>query len=251
VRAVITYHSIDPSGSAISISESEFRRHVSWLASSGIPVVSLEALLTRPADSDAIALTFDDAFQSFETIALDLLAEHGFASTLFVVSGRVGGTNTWEAGAASSLPVLPLLDWGGIARAMESGVTPGSHGRTHRRLTTLPQNELDAEVSGSLEDFQRELGVSPIAFCFPYGDATSMEREVVARSYRLAVTTELRPVASDDDPYNVPRIDAYYLRGPGRLETFGTPAFERYLKVRRRGRRLRSSVVRLLGRGNE
>jgi len=213
--------------------------------------VSLEALLTRPADSDAIALTFDDAFQSFETIALDLLAEQGFPATLFVVSGLVGGTNTWEADAASSLPVLPLLDWGGIARAMESGVTAGSHGRLHRRLTALSQGELDAEVSGSLEDFQRELGVSPTSFCYPYGDATSRERGAVARSYRLAVTTELRPVSSDDDPYNLPRIDAYYLRGPGRLETFGTPAFERYLKVRRRGRRLRSSLVRLLGRGNE
>ena len=251
MRAVITYHSIDPSGSAISTSETEFRGHMRWLASSGIPVMSLEELLTHPSGSDAIALTFDDAFQSFEAIALDLLSEQGFPSTLFVVSGKVGGTNTWEADAASSLPVLPLLDWGGVARAMEAGVTPGSHGRTHRHLTGLAQNELEAEVSGSLEDFQRELGVSPAAFCYPYGDATSRERDAVARSYRLAVTTELRSVASDDDPYNVPRIDAYYLRGPGRLETFGTPAFERYLKVRRRGRRLKSSVVRLLGRGNE
>ncbi len=251
MRAVITYHSIDPSGSAISTSERVFRGQMRWLASSGIPVVTLDDLLSIPADSDAIALTFDDAFQSFEAIALDLLAEHGFPSTLFVVSGKVGGSNSWESDAASTLPVLPLLDWGGIARAMEAGVTPGSHGRTHRHLTALAQDELDAEVSGSLEDFQRELGVSPTAFCFPYGDATSREREAVAHSYRLAVTTELRPVASGDDPYGVPRIDAHYLRGPGRLEAFGTPAFERYMKVRRRGRRLRSSVVRLLGRGNE
>jgi peptidoglycan/xylan/chitin deacetylase (PgdA/CDA1 family) len=251
VRAVITYHSIDPSGSAISISETEFRGHMRWLAGSGIQVVPLDDLLTSPADSDAIALTFDDAFQNFGTVAVDLLAEHGFPSTLFVVSGKVGGTNTWEAGAVSTLPVLPLLDWAGIARVLELGVTPGSHGRTHRHLTALERDELDAEVSGSLEDFQRELGVSPTAFCYPYGDATSRERQAAARAYRLAVTTELRPVATDDDRYNLPRIDAYYLRAPGRLESFGTPAFERYLKVRRRGRRLKSSVVRLLGRGNE
>ena len=251
MRAVITYHSIDPSGSAISISKPEFRRHMRWLASSGPPVVSLAELVTGPADTDAIALTFDDAFQNFGEVALPLLSEHGFSSTLFIVTGEVGGSNTWEAGPAGSFPVLPLLDWSGIARATEAGVALGSHGRTHRRLTALEPAELDSEVGGSLADFQRELGVSPAAFCYPYGEAGSREREAVARSYRLAVTTELRAVGANDDRYYVPRIDAYYLRAPGRLESFGTPAFERYLRVRRRGRRLKSSVVRLLGRGNE
>ena len=31
---ILTYHSIDPSGSAISLDEACFRRHVDWLASS-------------------------------------------------------------------------------------------------------------------------------------------------------------------------------------------------------------------------
>jgi peptidoglycan/xylan/chitin deacetylase (PgdA/CDA1 family) len=247
VRAVITYHSIDPSGSAISISEAEFRRHVRWMATSGVTVVSLGELLTLPADANAIALTFDDAFQSFREVALDLLSEQGFPSTLFVVSGKVGGINSWELASASSLPVLPLLDWSGIADAAAAGVELGSHGRTHRALTALGRDELDAEVRGSLEDFRRELGMSPTAFCYPYGEVTIRERDAVAGLYRLAVTTELRAVVSEDDQYKVPRVDAYYLRGRGRLESFGTPAFERYLKVRRRGRRLRSSMVRLLG----
>ncbi|MDP9178332.1 MAG: polysaccharide deacetylase family protein [Gemmatimonadota bacterium] len=252
MRAVITYHSIDPSNSAISISEAEFRRHIQWLASGSVPVVSLDTLLSEPADSDAIALTFDDGLRSFGEIALDLLAEHSLPSTVFIVTEKVGGTNAWEPGAAAtSLPVLPLLDWAGVARAVEHGVTLGSHGRTHRRLPSLDQRELDDEVTGSLDDLRRELGVSPAAFCYPYGDATKRELNAAARAYRLAVTTELRPVSNDDDPYAVPRIDAYYLRRPGRLESFGTPAFARYLKARRQGRSLKSSVVRLLGHGNE
>jgi len=252
VRAVITYHSIDPSNSAISISEAEFRRHIQWLASGGVPVVSLDTLLSEPADSDAIALTFDDGFKSFGEIALDLLSKHGLPATLFIVTGKVGGTNAWEPGAAAtSLPVVPLLDWAGIARAVERGVTIGSHGRTHRRLPSLAPPELDDELRGSLDDLRRELGMSPLAFCYPYGDATERELNAVARTYRLAVTTELRPVAENEDPYTVPRIDAYYLRRPGRLESFGTPAFARYLRARRKGRSLKSSVVRLIGRGNE
>ena len=109
MRAVITYHSIDPSGSAISIGETEFRRHISWLATSGLPVVSLEALLTSPAESHAIALTFDDGFQSFGTVALPLLSEYGFPSTVFIVTGKVGGSNTWELDAGSSLQYFHFL----------------------------------------------------------------------------------------------------------------------------------------------
>jgi len=252
VRAVITYHSIDPSGSAISISETEFRRHIKWLASGHVPVVSLETLVSGTANSAAIALTFDDGFQNFAAIAADLLGEHGLPATLFVVTERVGSTNTWEVSAAAgSLPVLPLLDWAGIAAAAEAGVTIGSHGRTHRRLPGLEQQELETEIIGSLDDFRRELGLSPTAFCYPYGDATERERDAAARAYRLAVTTELRAIGDDEDAYTVPRLDAFYLRGPGRLESFGTPAFERYLRVRRRGRGFRKGVVRLLSRGNE
>jgi peptidoglycan/xylan/chitin deacetylase (PgdA/CDA1 family) len=228
------------------MSEPEFRRHVQWLASGGVPVVSLETLLSEPVDSDAIALTFDDGFKSFGEIALDLLSENGLPATVFIVTGKVGGTNAWEPGAT-----FPLLDWAGIARAMERGVTIGSHGRTHRRLPSLEPQDLDDEVGGSLDDLRRELGISPAAFCYPYGDATQRELNAVAQAYRLAVTTELRPVAENEDPYALPRIDAYYLRRPGRLESFGSPAFARYLRVRRKGRSLKSSVVRLLGRGNE
>ena len=252
MRAVITYHSIDPSASAISISETEFRRHVDWLASGRVPVVSLETLVAGDPGSDAIALTFDDAFQNFGTIAMELLRDHGLPATLFVVTDRVGGTNAWEPGAGvGSLPVLPLLDWGGIAAVAEGGITIGSHGRTHRHLPVLEQAELDDEVSGSLDDFRRELGLLPTAFCYAYGDVTERERSAAARAYRVAVTTELRPLDDDEDAFMVPRLDAYYLRRSGRLESFGTPAFDRYLRFRRGGRSLRTGVVRLMGRGNE
>jgi peptidoglycan/xylan/chitin deacetylase (PgdA/CDA1 family) len=252
VRAVITYHSIDPSGSAISINETDFQRHLEWLASSGVPVVPLEALVAADPSHDAIALTFDDGFQNFGTIAMPLLRDHGLSATLFIVTERVGGTNAWKrSDAAGSLPVLPLLDWGGIAAVAEAGITIGSHGKTHRHLPSLDEAELEDEVSGSLEDFRRELGLSPTAFCYSYGDVKERERGAAARAYRVAVTAELRALDENEDAFMVPRVDACYLRPAGRLEAFGTPAFERYLKVRRGGRRLRRGVVRLLGRPNE
>ena len=65
MRAILTYHSIDPSGSPISVSPAAFRRHIEWLASGRVRVVRLEELMRLPAGEDAVALTFDDGFAKF------------------------------------------------------------------------------------------------------------------------------------------------------------------------------------------
>lgn len=245
MRAVLTYHSIDPSGSAISISEAEFRRHIEWLASGQVRVVPLSALIAMTDDEDAIALTFDDGYQNFGSTAAPLLEMHQLPSTLFVVTDRVGGTNAW--GAASDFPVLPLLDWSGIARVAEGGVELGSHGRTHRALSSLTLDELRDELVDSAQEVVREVGKTPVAFCYPYGDVTPRERREVSAEYELAVTTDFRALSSGDDSFLIPRLDAYYLREKDKLESWGTAAFDRYLKLRRGGRRIKESVRRVMG----
>jgi peptidoglycan/xylan/chitin deacetylase (PgdA/CDA1 family) len=248
VRAIINYHSIDSSGSAISIAEPDFRRHVRWLASGRVKVVSLDDLVASDDGTDRIALTFDDGFQSFASIAAPLLEEHGLPAALFVATERVGGTNAWDTPTDTNrFPILPLLDWEGIASVAERGISVGSHGKTHRRLTTLDASSVKEELEGSFADIRRELGVSPTVLAYPYGDALAREQESAAAIYNLALTTELRSLGENEGLHMLPRLDAYYLRVPGRLESFGTPAFKRYLRIRSRGRRLRASVHRLLG----
>src|SRR5687767_3782391 len=109
MRAILTYHSIDSSGSPISVDASTFRRQVEWLAAGWVRVVALEDLLDQPSDVDAVSLTFDDAFENFGTIASPLLEEHGLPSTVFVVTDRAGQTNQWDAAPQRGIPTLPLL----------------------------------------------------------------------------------------------------------------------------------------------
>ncbi|TFG50637.1 MAG: polysaccharide deacetylase, partial [Gemmatimonadales bacterium] len=45
MRAILTYHSIDDSGSPISVAPEQFRAHVRWLQSGVIRVVPLAELL--------------------------------------------------------------------------------------------------------------------------------------------------------------------------------------------------------------
>lgn len=244
VRAILTYHSIDDSGSPVSVPASAFARHVAWLRSGRVQVVSVADLLALPPDIDAVALTFDDGFCNFATEAAPRLS--GLPVTLFVVTDHVGRTNNWADRAAPGIPTLPLLDWPALARLREAGVTLGAHTRRHPDLTTLPSAALKDEIDGSAERLRSETGVGPDAFAYPYGSVSPTVIAAAARRFRLACTTELRCLGPDVRPAELPRLDMYYFRRSGRLESWGSSAFQRYLAWRallRRGRRIGESAL--------
>jgi peptidoglycan/xylan/chitin deacetylase (PgdA/CDA1 family) len=240
VRAILTWHSIDPSGSPISVSREEFGRQLEWLASGSVQVVELEQLPALPDDPGAVALTFDDGFASFATEAAPLLRRHGFPATLFVVTGRVGADNRWGDRADPGIPVLPLLDWDALGRLQEEGFRLGGHTRTHPRLPALSTPAIEEELGRAAEELERRLGRRPTAFAYPYGAVDGRTGELAARWYRLACTTELRGLGAAENPLRLPRLDAWYLRNPRRLAGFGSRRFRAWAWGRRQARRLRS-----------
>jgi peptidoglycan/xylan/chitin deacetylase (PgdA/CDA1 family) len=261
MRAILTYHSIDASGSVISVSPELFRRQIEWLARSGIRVVRLEALVAsvrpshaerfqsdasdRPGDPDPepgrageVAVTFDDAFANFASDAWPVLEAHGVPVTVFVPAAHVGGVNGWETGSGGA-PVLPLMDWTTLSELAARGVTIGSHGLQHPDLRGMTDAGLEEEVAGSAEWIRRETGREVHTFAYPYGACDDRVVRTVRTRYKAAVTTEFRTLHNGEDPCRLPRLDMYYFREPGRLESWGTGAFRRYITVRRRLRRVR------------
>jgi len=242
VRAILTYHSVDSSGSPISIDEAAFRAHVRWLVSGTVRVVPLAQITSPEAGNEAVALTFDDGFANFADAAWPLLRERGLPATLFVVSGHVGGTNAWGGRDAAGIPTLPLMDWDGIARAVAEGVTVGAHTRTHPDLRAVSDAALEDELGGAAEAIAEHTGVRPDAVAYPYGGVSDAVGGAAARHFRQGCTTELRLLTDMEPPLLLPRLDAYYLRDPGRLEAWGTPAFRRRLRVRAGLRRVRAAI---------
>ncbi len=242
MRAILTYHSIDDSHSVISIDERTFRQHADWLAGGAVRVVSVDELLGLD-DEDAVALTFDDAFTNFAEVAWPILRERGLPVTLFVVSGRAGRDNAWGGRPPSGIPQLPLLGWRALGRLRDEGVEIGSHGATHAPLDSLDPEGLESEIAGSASAIERELGAAPGGFAYPYGRVGQEAERLVAESYDWACTTELAPLGSGEPPHRLPRLDAYYLRRPGRLAEWGTPRFRAWLAVRRAARRARTLLA--------
>jgi peptidoglycan/xylan/chitin deacetylase (PgdA/CDA1 family) len=240
VRAILTYHSIDDSGSVISVSPDRFAEHVRWLTSGAVTVLSVPDLLAFTGDRSAVALTFDDAFANFATTAWPLLRDHGLPATMFVPTSFVGGTNQWDAMPGGGMPELQLLDWETLARVAAEGVLLGAHTRTHPDLRRLDGTAIANEIAGSFEDIARETGKRPDGCAYPYGYFDDRVVAATRSVCRWACTTVLSPLASTDDRYRLPRLDAYFLRGPGRLDAFGSRSFLIYMAMRAGIRRLRN-----------
>lgn len=239
MKAILTYHSIDASGSVISVDRETLREHAAWLARAGLYAVDLERLLALPDGVPGVAITFDDAFANFATEAWPVLHEFGHAATLFVPTGHVGGTNAWEANGRQGVPVLPLLDWAALGRLASEGLILGSHGVAHTRLTSASESVLREEVEASAVMVFRETGVDPATFAYPYGLLNERVVAAVRLRYRMAVTTEYRTVDGSTDVHRLPRLDAFYLRRPGSIAQWGTHGFRRRVALRHRLRRIR------------
>jgi peptidoglycan/xylan/chitin deacetylase (PgdA/CDA1 family) len=246
MKAILTYHSIDDSGSVISVDRATFSAHVHWLARH-VAIVPLEDIVTA-SEANTVALTFDDGFQNFADAALPLLREHGMPATVFVATDHVGHTNRWSAGTVPVVPELPLMSWDVLGRLGEHGITVGSHTRTHPNLRRTSKARLDAEIREAADVINSELGRRPATFAYPYGEFDDASVKLARSTYALACTTELRAVDAADDCLLLPRLDAYYFRRAGVLEQFGTPSFRRFLWVRRHGRAARRAFTRAGGR---
>jgi peptidoglycan/xylan/chitin deacetylase (PgdA/CDA1 family) len=248
MRAILTYHSLDESGSPISVSPRSFRAQIAWLATSRVRVLPLGDCVASAAvspEEDAVAITFDDGCTNVASFAAPLLAAHGFPYTVFVVSGFVGRTNCWSGRSDPGIPELTLLSWNELGRLREAGAEIGAHTRTHSRLVRVGPEQVDDELSGSAREIAAELGVRPRSFAYPYGSYNAAVADRARALFDWSCTTALAVLRQTDDRALLPRLDMYYFREVGQLEAWGTPRFTRRLRARGYARRLRGLATRV------
>ncbi len=236
--AILTWHSLDTSGSPISIAPAVFARQLQALAQSGINIVPLSQILSTP---NAIALTFDDGFQNFLQHALPFLQHHNFPATLFAVSEFVGKDNHWP-GQPSGIPKLPLLNWEDLNSIHKAGISIGAHTATHPTLYKLPFETQRTEIVSAKQTLEDKLGIAITEFAYPYGATDARSHLTVQRNFATACTTEFRHISRNDVVHLLPRIDVRSLGHPVWLSSLLTPAGETWTALRRSIRFARSAA---------
>lgn len=234
-RAVLTFHSIDDTGSVLSFPARAFATLLEHLLASGVPVLSYRALHEA---STGVAITFDDGLRSVADHALPVLRDLGLPSHLFLTTGSVGRDNRWPSQPAT-VAALPMMDWTAVEACAAAGMTIENHTSTHPDLRSLPAAAVAAECAAADAAIERRVGRRPSLFAYPYGHLDETVRRVVAERYDAAFTTELGCLPAQPDCHRLPRIDAYYLRTPIVARRFLTGPGRAYLRLRGVLRRLR------------
>jgi peptidoglycan/xylan/chitin deacetylase (PgdA/CDA1 family) len=168
---LLMYHSVadatvDPY--RVTVSPARLERQLDWLRRRGLRGVGVGQLLGARQVGRArgmVGLTFDDGYADFVDQAVPLLHRYGCTATVFVLPGRLGGSNVWDAEG----PLKPLLTADGIRAAADAGMEIGSHGMRHLDLTAAGDEVLHEETVGSRARIAELTGRAPQGFCYPYG----------------------------------------------------------------------------------
>lgn len=214
---VLLYHHVGPPRPATlpwnTVSHERFRRQLAWLGRHGYRSVHIEQAVawatgagTLPARS--VLITFDDGYADLAETAFALLAEAQQTATVFLVSGRLGEHNAWDDEIAAG--GHRLLDAASVRHWSRRGIDFAAHTRTHRRLDTLRDDELDAEIAGSRDDVETLTNRPVKAFAYPYGAVDERARHAVAAAgFAIAFSGAQGRNVRDGDPLLLRRTPVY------------------------------------------
>ncbi len=241
-RAILAYHSIDRSGSMLSLAPETLRAQLEWVRRRGFDLLHPPALVDAPDDGPALSLTFDDGYANFYTEAFPVLLDLGFRATILIVPGLVGGRADW-GGQPARLEDRALLSWSQIEELARARIEFGAHAMTHKPLPALSYERAKAEILESKRRIEDRIGRPVRTFAYPYGAESPALRELVAEHFSAGLSTRLGYVAEAPTPASLERLDVYYLRHRYWFEgLFGTRA-NAYLAVRGALRRIRRRAL--------
>jgi peptidoglycan/xylan/chitin deacetylase (PgdA/CDA1 family) len=246
--SVLMYHSIDDSSSVVSISPTVFEWQMRWISDHGYQVLPLRQVVEKIKNGvgfpqTTISITFDDGYESVYQNAFPTLVRFGFPATIFLVSGYVGQINNWP-GQPTSISQLTLANWDQIREMDQHNIEFGSHTISHPRLDQIPLEDARVEICNSKTIIEQKLGHAIDLFAFPYGKYNPTVLAEVENFYAGACSTELGLVSSRSKPFELERLEMFYLRDPLVFRSITRPLLNPYLSTRRWLRALTSNVLK-------
>ena len=158
--------------------------------------------LERPAGR-RVAITFDDAYRNLFTNGLPVLQEEGVRAITYVVASLIGKSNQWDDNKGARCE--HLMDRVQLTEWLQAGHEIGSHGMSHRFLTSLSRDEACREIIDSKKLLEDMFGRPIRHFCYPYGDWNEAIRDMVQEAgYETATSTITG--------FNTATTDAFALR---------------------------------------
>ncbi len=218
--AVLTFHKVTSfEFGGTWLTPAGFQRILDSLQSSGHRFISedefLSALAGRRAPSEKeILLTFDDGYEELMKTAVPALRERGIPALIFLVTAYAGRTNSWELPLPGRKSVH--LGWDQVQELADDPLFDfGSHSRSHRDLTALPEQDVRAELELSREVIGHYTGREARTFSYPFGRVNDMVAGAARDAgYEAAFTLYPPGRAGIVDPMRLRREGVWIIDSP-------------------------------------
>ena len=206
--SVLVYHHVsNTTPSSTSISPEAFRSHLQFMKNNGITIIDLEAAvleLQKGMDlpKKAVAITFDDGYESVYETAWPILEEFSAPFSIFINTDPI---NTSQQG---------YVTWDQIREMHSQGVTIGNHTSDHAYLLQKTQNESTSDwkvrVKESIQeghsDLIQQLGIEPRLFAYPYGEFNKELKNIANGFDYIAVGQHSGAIGPHSDWLALPRF---------------------------------------------
>lgn len=154
-------------------------------------------------------ITFDDGYLDNATFAGPELVRRRLPASFYVASAYLGSTSVpyWD----DYYGVDPhWMEWDHVRYLRDQGFEIGGHTAHHVDLGVADPDTVRAEVRACADDIERELGLRPVHFAYPFGKPetiTDLAREIISEEgFRTCMSCHGGVVRRHDDPMLIRRV---------------------------------------------
>lgn len=237
---ILTYHALGSRRDAVTTDPRVFARTIEALVAQGNRCVDLSEWVAagRPRLAKTFAIAFDDGYRSI-ALAADSLIRFKLSATVFLVTGFMSrGTN--RNARPSWMRDEPILDWTEARELTSAGFRFASHTKSHPNLTLCKNDQILEELIESKSTIEDRLARSCDLFAYPFGASNAMTRRAASENYAAAFGVRLDIARQGDDRFDLPRVDAYYIKTDRMIDRLARSEIEPSLALRRPPRALKA-----------
>ena len=182
---ILMYHKVRPeSGDAWTVTLEDFQSHLKILNAQGYQSISFRQLFdpSSTLPPKPILLTFDDAYADFEAHPLAAMEQWGFASTVFLPVGHVGGENAWDGGGE------PIMNWDDVRRLSAGNTEFGLHSYNHGNYQDLTLDEMRTRPAPVHDNAGRAASPLSEGTCLPLWWVSSHGANAIRNESTIQIT---------------------------------------------------------------
>jgi peptidoglycan/xylan/chitin deacetylase (PgdA/CDA1 family) len=213
VIPILMYHSIEsmPKSTvmrSLHVSPRSFKIQM-WLLNKlgykGLSMRELTPYIEGEKTGKVVGITFDDGYRNNLINAAPILNQYNFTATCYLVSERIGSSNTWDID--KGITQRPLMTHSEIQEWINTGLDIGAHTLTHPLLEELSEQESKKEIHNCKIKLEQMFNLPIKDFCYPFGRFNESHLILVEKAgYRTATTMTRGRTTLQSNIFKLPRI---------------------------------------------